>query len=241
MKPSKLHEFSGSINLSAFNHFLSASNGVRYLGLKAGEYLKIDAKRKTVTFDFVANQNELNAERNQTHAIKPYLNPEEYSKLKDSGKQTPFVGNLTDWAQIDQFRKGEETEKTYFRGNFDFTKLIGVGMDVAGNFYIPIEANHLIKGEKGYYLSFKGFVIKKEDSANTHLLKLSAPVEAYNAMTDEQKKALPVIGYANAQAMKKELAEFSGMQTIEEAPEAATPQIEPMPVYDNATMDDLAF
>lgn len=61
---------------------------------------------------------------------------------------------------------------------------------------IPIEANHLFVGEKGIYLDIAGFEIKNPagDSKDTHLLKQSLPKEIYQAMTDEQKKAQPILG-----------------------------------------------
>jgi hypothetical protein len=61
---------------------------------------------------------------------------------------------------------------------------------------IPIVANHLVKGEKGVYLNLTGFEIKerKADRKDTHLVKQSFPKEIYDAMTDEQKQAAPILG-----------------------------------------------
>ena len=61
---------------------------------------------------------------------------------------------------------------------------------------IPIAANHLFIGEKGIYLDIAGFEIKNpaNDSKDTHLLKQSLPKEVYQAMSDEEKKAQPVLG-----------------------------------------------
>lgn len=63
---------------------------------------------------------------------------------------------------------------------------------------IPIEQNHLFKGEKGIYLDIMAFEIKnkKGDSKDTHLLKQSLPKEDYEALTDEEKKEIPIIGNA---------------------------------------------
>lgn len=61
---------------------------------------------------------------------------------------------------------------------------------------IPISTNNLFKGEKGVYLDLEGFEIKNKanDSKDTHLVKQSLPKETYNALTDDQKKAIPVLG-----------------------------------------------
>lgn len=65
---------------------------------------------------------------------------------------------------------------------------------------IPIKLNQLYKSEKGnVYFDIVGFEF--EDKSNkqykdTHLLKQSFSKEAIATMTDEQKKALPIIGNA---------------------------------------------
>ena len=61
---------------------------------------------------------------------------------------------------------------------------------------IPIEPNHLYKTEKGAYLDLIGFSFdnKIEDSKDTHLVKQSLPKEVFEKMTEEEKKAIPVIG-----------------------------------------------
>ncbi|WP_052496534.1 hypothetical protein [Pedobacter lusitanus] len=61
---------------------------------------------------------------------------------------------------------------------------------------IPIEINNLFKGEKGVYLDLQGFDIKNKvnDSKDTHLVKQSLPKEKYESLTEEEKKALPILG-----------------------------------------------
>lgn len=61
---------------------------------------------------------------------------------------------------------------------------------------IPIDANHLVRGEKGIYLDLMGFELKekKDDSKQTHIVKQSLPKEVYEVMTDEQKRELPIVG-----------------------------------------------
>ena len=64
--------------------------------------------------------------------------------------------------------------------------------------FIPIEANHLYHSvEKGnVYLDLVGFDITKpaEGQKDTHLVKQSFSKEIREKMTEEEKKAVPVIG-----------------------------------------------
>ena len=61
---------------------------------------------------------------------------------------------------------------------------------------IPIDLNNLYTGEKGIYLDLVGFEIKnpKEGSRDTHLLKQSFSKEIREEMTDDELKAVPIIG-----------------------------------------------
>jgi hypothetical protein len=59
---------------------------------------------------------------------------------------------------------------------------------------IPIDANHLYRGAKGMYLDLTAFELKEVKDNNTHLLKQSLPKEVYTKQTDEEKKAMPIMG-----------------------------------------------
>lgn len=59
---------------------------------------------------------------------------------------------------------------------------------------IPIEKNHLFKSEKGIYLDLVAFELKDKKDNQTHLVKQSLPKEIFEKMTDEQKKATPILG-----------------------------------------------
>jgi len=64
---------------------------------------------------------------------------------------------------------------------------------------IPIAENNLIEGEKGIYLNIVGFDYEdKSDKQykDTHLLKQSFKKDELAKMSDEQKKALPILGNA---------------------------------------------
>ncbi len=59
---------------------------------------------------------------------------------------------------------------------------------------IPIEANHLFKGKSGIYLDLTAFELKEVKDNQTHLIKQSLPKEIYQKQTDEEKKAMPILG-----------------------------------------------
>jgi hypothetical protein len=59
---------------------------------------------------------------------------------------------------------------------------------------IPLEKNHLFKGEKGIYLDLSAFELKEPKEKKTHLIKQQLPKEVFKAMTDEQKKNTPILG-----------------------------------------------
>jgi len=62
---------------------------------------------------------------------------------------------------------------------------------------LPIKENNLFEGEKGVYLDIIGFELKNpEQGKDTHLLKQSFSKEVREAMTEEQQKAIPIIGNA---------------------------------------------
>ena len=66
---------------------------------------------------------------------------------------------------------------------------------------IPIAENKLFAGEKGVYLDATAIEIKDRskfgpDQKDTHLIKQSFPKEVYDAMSQEQREAMPIIGNA---------------------------------------------
>ena len=64
---------------------------------------------------------------------------------------------------------------------------------------IPIEKNNLFRGDKGIYLDLIAFELKEKKvgekgDIKTHLVKQSIPKAVFDKMTDEQKKATPILG-----------------------------------------------
>lgn len=66
---------------------------------------------------------------------------------------------------------------------------------------IPLEENMIYQGEKGAYLNLTAIEIKDRskfsaDQKDTHLVKQDIPKEKYEAMSEEQRKAMPILGNA---------------------------------------------
>ena len=63
---------------------------------------------------------------------------------------------------------------------------------------IPVVENRIFEGEKGSYLDITAIEIKNKtgDSKDTHLLKQNFAKEIYEAMSEEEKRAEPILGNA---------------------------------------------
>ena len=62
---------------------------------------------------------------------------------------------------------------------------------------IPIEQNHLFRSEKGaVYLDIIGFETapEKRKGKDTHMAKQSLDKKVLDAMTEDEKKAMPILG-----------------------------------------------
>lgn len=82
---------------------------------------------------------------------------------------------------------------------------------------IPIEEAHLFEGEKGVYLNMNMWVSKNSQYGDSHYLTQNLPKEVRDAMTEEQKKAIPILG--NVKVMELPPKQ---MQEAVEIPASAT-------------------
>jgi len=74
--------------------------------------------------------------------------------------------------------------------------ILPLGKDNTECICIPIEFANLYKGTKGIYLDLTAIPLTqpKADSKDTHLVKQSFGKDKFAAMTEEQKKAIPILG-----------------------------------------------
>lgn len=87
----------------------------------------------------------------------------------------------------------------------DLQKLTGatvmpVGKDNVECLVIPIAIANLFKGTKGIYIDLTAIPLTnpKQDSKDTHLIKQSFSKEKYAAMSEDERKATPIVGNAIA-------------------------------------------
>ena len=60
---------------------------------------------------------------------------------------------------------------------------------------IPVDdCDSIFLGEKGCYLNMTGIEMENPQYSDTHCIKGDLPKEKREAMTDEQKRALPILG-----------------------------------------------
>ena len=60
---------------------------------------------------------------------------------------------------------------------------------------IPVEENDIFLSEKGgIYKDFTAIELKEERYGQSHLLKPSIPSDIYKALSEEGKKAIPIVG-----------------------------------------------
>ena len=80
---------------------------------------------------------------------------------------------------------------------------------------IPIDQNHLFRGNKGIYLDLQAFELKnkKEDSKDTHIVKQSLPKEVYDGLTEQDRKDMPIL--RNAIVWEAQLKEETTVSSAE--------------------------
>lgn len=67
---------------------------------------------------------------------------------------------------------------------------------------IPIEEAHLFVGEKGVYLDTLVYESKDNSYGDTHLVKQSFPKRIFEAMSEEERKQIPILGNIRPMAPK---------------------------------------
>lgn len=88
---------------------------------------------------------------------------------------------------------------------------------------IPIDESNLFVGEKGVYLNLTAFEMREERYGDTHVLKQSLPKDVYQAMTDEERNAQPILGSLKplepAPAKQRQVTQTTDAATAVEEPD----------------------
>lgn len=80
---------------------------------------------------------------------------------------------------------------------------------------IPVNAGYIVKGEKGCYMNLIQQEMKEQRYGQSHFIKPSYSKAAYDEMTEDQRKQIPIIGSS------KEIQ--SQKNTVEETAEIVKP------------------
>lgn len=89
---------------------------------------------------------------------------------------------------------------------------------------IPIELNNLFKGDKGVYLDLIAFEVinKQANSKDTHLVKQSLPKEKREAMSEEDLKAMPILGnhavWSDGQSTQEPVSNSAPISEVDDLP-----------------------
>lgn len=75
-----------------------------------------------------------------------------------------------------------------------YTKLTGRTGAQKNCIIIPVEDAGLFVGEKGVYLDAVALQYKEQKYADSHFVKMSVSKEVFDAMSEEQRNAIPIIG-----------------------------------------------
>ena len=59
---------------------------------------------------------------------------------------------------------------------------------------IPVDDSGLFVGEKGVYLNMTAVEMREPRYGDTHLVKVNLDREAYNALSEEERNAIPILG-----------------------------------------------
>jgi hypothetical protein len=59
---------------------------------------------------------------------------------------------------------------------------------------VPIDDARLYLGEKGCYLDLAAIELQNQQYSDTHCIKQQLPKEEYEALSEEERRAMPILG-----------------------------------------------
>lgn len=122
-----------------------------------------------------------------------------------------------------------------FKIKLNLKKLVNTGvMNVKGQtsakrcVVIPIDDNFIYEGQNGnLYLNLRAVTLKNPQE-DTHFIKMEVPKAAYEKMTDEHRKNIPIIGNMRPATQQPPQAAQQSAQPTQTAVPAETTD-EPLP------------
>lgn len=59
---------------------------------------------------------------------------------------------------------------------------------------IPLDSEDIFAGDKGVYLDLNAYETQQSQYGDTHMLRVRLNKERYNTLTEEQRRAVPIVG-----------------------------------------------
>lgn len=81
---------------------------------------------------------------------------------------------------------------------------------------VPIDDSRLYLGEKGIYLDLTAIELQNQQYSDTHCLKQQLSREEYDAMSDEERRALPILGGMRAIERKQQQMSVTNTMDVSE-------------------------
>lgn len=81
---------------------------------------------------------------------------------------------------------------------------------------IPVDDSGLFLGKKGCYLNMTAIEMQNPHFNDTHCIKVSYDKEVYEKMTEDERKAQPIIGGMHVLNRRQEQMPVSGQMTSED-------------------------
>lgn len=83
---------------------------------------------------------------------------------------------------------------------------------------IIIDESDLYIGEKGIYLDLVAFEMKEKKFDDTHLVKASMSKEVWDALTDEQRNGIPILGSMKPMISQMDVKTTSKPENVDDFP-----------------------
>jgi hypothetical protein len=189
-----MKQINGSIELTALFATKAKANGKSVLLIMINQHgiYRENGKvlLKFTSFGFTpTRENDF-----RTHLLKPLISKADYEALTEEKRQEiKIIGDLREFKKV-------EGEPEHFNmivtGQIDLTRFEHAFKSIEGTEYLIINSENMIVGNKngGIYLNFIAWPKKEQNQGATHIIKQSFPKKTADSMTDEQKKAQPIIG-----------------------------------------------
>lgn len=80
---------------------------------------------------------------------------------------------------------------------------------------IPVDESGLFVGEKGVYLNMTAVEMREPRYGDTHCVKINLDRDAYNALSEEERKNIPILG--GMQELEQQVRTMQVTQTVDAA------------------------